>query len=223
MLSDCPCTLANLGNDNRRKRDVTFCASPYLELPQLSTQAPLPSVCQTSSSIELVFVPGIRQICAVELDLISNSPEHIYPPVEVPQCPSRPSPHYDKLTAASNAMPIIFPAQNTLCEVFGSSSPFARPTLRAPSREHPLKNPIFSAWSAVDNVKDKAGELGNEAAREFEKASSIAQQKAGKIELYSPKYYAACTIGGILACVGLFLPYKEFVPLTPPRAQHIQL
>lgn len=99
-------------------------------------------------------------------------------------------------------MSIIFPAQNTLCEVFGSSSPFAksRPKTHSLIRDHPLKSPVFSAWSAIDNVKDKAGGLTNEAAREFEKASSIAQQKAGAIELYSAKYYAACTVGGILAC-----------------------
>lgn len=103
-------------------------------------------------------------------------------------------------------MPIIFPAQNTLAEVFRSSSPFSRPKPKDSIREHPLRSPIFSAWSAVDTVKEKAGELSNEAAREFEKASSIAQQKAGVIELYSPKYYAACTIGGILACVGVSVP-----------------
>lgn len=104
-------------------------------------------------------------------------------------------------------MTIILPTQNTLCEVFRSSSPFSRPRpkTRSPFQEHPLKSPIFTAWSAIDNVKDKAGGLTNEAAREFEKASSIAQQKAGAIELYSPKYYAACTIGGILACVGCSL------------------
>ncbi len=101
-------------------------------------------------------------------------------------------------------MTIIFPTQNTLCEVFGFSSPISKPGPKNHSsvREHPLRRPIFSAWSAIDNVKDSTGGLTNEAAREFEKASSIAQQKAGVIELYSPKYYAACTIGGILACVG---------------------
>ena len=98
-------------------------------------------------------------------------------------------------------MPIIFPTQNTLCDVFGTSSAFPRPKTQAPTREHPLKTPIFSAWSAVDTVKDKAGQLSNEAVREFEKASSKAQQKAGAIELYSAKYYAACTFGGLLACV----------------------
>ncbi len=120
-------------------------------------------------------------------------------------------------------MPIVFPAQNTLGEVFGCSSPFSRPKPKAPIREHPLKGPIFSAWSAVDTVKDKAGQLSNEAVREYEKASSKAQQKAGSIELYSPKYYAACTIGGILACVGFFLPFDEILLLNPSRAQHTQL
>jgi solute carrier family 25 (mitochondrial phosphate transporter), member 3 len=37
--------------------------------------------------------------------------------------------------------------------------------------------------------------------KEFSKASNAAQAKAGKIELYSAKYYAACTFGGIMACV----------------------
>lgn len=45
------------------------------------------------------------------------------------------------------------------------------------------------------------GQLSDEAVKEYEKASAKAQEKAGKIELYSAKYYAACTFGGLLACV----------------------
>ena len=60
---------------------------------------------------------------------------------------------------------------------------------------------LYGAYSVVDNAKDKAAKLSNEATREFEKASSAAQAKAGKIELYSGKYYAACTFGGLMACV----------------------
>jgi hypothetical protein len=131
-------------------------------------------------------------------------------------------PRHDKLTADSDAMPIIFPAANTLCEVFGSASPFSRPKPKAPIREHPLKSPIFSAWSAIDNVKDKAGQLSNEAVREYEKASTKAQQKAGNIELYSSKYYAACTVGGILACVNLPLLFDVNIVLTSPRVQPTQ-
>ncbi len=39
------------------------------------------------------------------------------------------------------------------------------------------------------------------AVQSYEKASAKAQAKTGGIELYSGKYYAACTVGGILACV----------------------
>lgn len=121
-------------------------------------------------------------------------------------------------------MPIIFPADNTLSSVFGPSLPFLRPKPKASVPEHPLRRPIFSAWSAIDNVQEKAGELGNEAAREFEKASSIAQLKAGSIELYSPKYYAACTFGGLLACVGsIIFSYQNIILLIRTRAQRTQL
>ncbi len=115
-------------------------------------------------------------------------------------------------------MTIIIPTQNTLSEVFGRSSPIPRPRPKtySPDKEHPLKSPIFSAWSAVDNVKDSKGGLANEAAREFEKASSIAQQKAGAIELYSAKYYAACTFGGILACVGCPLLFDRALLIVFP-------
>jgi solute carrier family 25 phosphate transporter 3 len=60
---------------------------------------------------------------------------------------------------------------------------------------------LYSAWSVVDDAKVKAKKIGNEATKEFEKASSKAQATAGKIELYTGKYYAACTFGGLLACV----------------------
>ena len=60
---------------------------------------------------------------------------------------------------------------------------------------------LYPAWSVADDAKAKASQLSNEATKEFEKASAKAQAKAGKIELYSPKYYAACTFGGLLACV----------------------
>jgi len=46
----------------------------------------------------------------------------------------------------------------------------------------------------------KATQMADAAAVEYEKASKTAQAKAGGIELYSGKYYAACTVGGILAC-----------------------
>lgn len=69
---------------------------------------------------------------------------------------------------------------------------------------------LYGAWSVVDNAKDKAVKLSNEATKEFEKASSAAQAKAGKIELYSGKYYAACTFGGMMACVSQSSPLHSF-------------
>ncbi|KAJ5289158.1 mitochondrial phosphate carrier protein [Penicillium angulare] len=67
-------------------------------------------------------------------------------------------------------------------EQFGGEQPMSS------SRREP-----FSAWSAIDEVKKTAG-------NEFEAASQKAQQKAGHIEPWSAKYYAACIAGGTLAC-----------------------
>jgi solute carrier family 25 (mitochondrial phosphate transporter), member 3 len=94
----------------------------------------------------------------------------------------------------------LFPAQSALWQSCLPTSPFYKP---AKPTEHPQKRPIFSAFSTADAVKDKAVELTDAAAKEYEKASGKAQAKVGGIELYSGKYYAACTVGGILACVCL--------------------
>jgi len=51
------------------------------------------------------------------------------------------------------------------------------------------------------SVSDQAKELSQEASHELAKASAKAQKEVGGIELYSPKFYAACTLGGLLACV----------------------
>ena len=91
----------------------------------------------------------------------------------------------------------LFPTQLALTSCLSSSSPFLRRSQPKPS---PAEND-FPIWSAVDDVKSKAGQLSAEAQQEYAKASAEAQAKAGEIELYSPKYYAACTVSGILACV----------------------
>ena len=92
----------------------------------------------------------------------------------------------------------LFPCQSAISQSFLPTSPFYKP---AKPVEHPQKRPIFSSWAAADTVKDKAIDLTEAAGREYEKASSKTQSKVGGIELYSGKYYAACTFGGILACV----------------------
>lgn len=62
---------------------------------------------------------------------------------------------------------------------------------------------VFDYYSVVDDAKKGAKKLSDEAQREFDKASAKAQGKKGTIALYSPTYYAACTFGGLLACVSL--------------------
>jgi len=59
----------------------------------------------------------------------------------------------------------------------------------------------FPAWSAIDNAKKKTDTFSKEASREFDIASKKTQDKTGKIEPWTPKYYAACIVGGMLACV----------------------
>ncbi|KAA8892845.1 mitochondrial phosphate carrier protein [Sphaerosporella brunnea] len=77
-------------------------------------------------------------------------------------------------------MPGLFPSTNTMAASFPSNN---KPT---------------AFWIA--STSDKAHELSDEAKRELAKASAEVQKKTGQIELYSPKYYAACILGGLLAC-----------------------
>lgn len=98
-------------------------------------------------------------------------------------------------------MPLLFPTQGTLHDVLSPQLPFGRSTNQTAPTKRNTSSDTYPAWSAVDDVKSKAGSLSAEAQKEFQKASQAAQAKAGKIELYSAKYYAACTLGGLLACV----------------------
>jgi len=107
-------------------------------------------------------------------------------------------------------MPVLFPTQDTLHGAFRSANPlgrYAEPVKYQPTFSAPKRTPLqartenYTAWSVVDDAKNKANALSAEATKEFEAASAKAQAKAGHIELYSAKYYAACTFGGLLACV----------------------
>lgn len=60
-------------------------------------------------------------------------------------------------------------------------------------------------YPAYSTIEDKAKKLSAEATAEFNKASAAAQGKAGKMELYSGQFYAACTFGGLMACVSLYM------------------
>jgi solute carrier family 25 phosphate transporter 3 len=108
-------------------------------------------------------------------------------------------------------MPLLFPSQDTLHNVFHPAVPFGRPSNPKTSQSQPALKPLqtrpqartdlYTTWSVVEDAKDKANALSAEATKEFEKASAKAQAKTGQIELYSAKYYAACTVGGLMACV----------------------
>lgn len=103
----------------------------------------------------------------------------------------------------------IFPSQGALASVFVSHHPVSRQEKGVKPQPTEAATPstrqrnVFPAWSAIDDVKNKAGSLGGGAAKELEKASHLAQEKTGKIELYSGKYYASCIFGGLLACVSI--------------------
>lgn len=102
----------------------------------------------------------------------------------------------------------LFPSYETLQHTFGGPYSRTRPQSKpAPSGPTPYqaRTDLYPAYSIVDDAKDKAKKLSAEATREFEAASQKAQAKSGQIELFSGKYYAACTFGGMLACVSSFL------------------
>lgn len=101
-------------------------------------------------------------------------------------------------------MPLPFPSPAALCTAFPSATAFGG-AVEPPRTKGQARQELYGTWSAVDDAKDKANQLSDAAVKEFEKASGKAQEKAGKIELYSPKFYAACTFGGLLACVSRHL------------------
>lgn len=82
-------------------------------------------------------------------------------------------------------MPSLFPSSTALNAVFGKATPSN--SERKPSQyDAPVGR--FQVWSVTEDAERKASELSKAAANEYQKASSIAQAKAGNIELYSGKY-----------------------------------
>ncbi|KAL9612589.1 MAG: hypothetical protein Q9167_002840 [Letrouitia subvulpina] len=101
-------------------------------------------------------------------------------------------------------MSTLFPTQGVLRDVFLAQTPLSISIAKKSKAQQrqarsSLHDP-FSVWSAVDDAKTKAGALSEEAQKEIAKASAAARAKTGEIELYSLKYYSACTFGGLIAC-----------------------
>ncbi|OOG00180.1 hypothetical protein ASPCADRAFT_204068 [Aspergillus carbonarius ITEM 5010] len=95
----------------------------------------------------------------------------------------------------------MFPSEGAIASTFASQHPLSQPKQsQMPEAAGLKKREPFPAWNVIEDTKKKADALAKEATRELDLASQKAQAKAGKIELWSPKYYAACTVGGLLAC-----------------------
>ena len=82
-------------------------------------------------------------------------------------------------------MPSLFPTTSALSAVFGKATPEINEQQRSP-RDAPVGR--YQTWSVTEDAERKASELSHAAAKEYQKASAIAQAKAGNIELYSGKY-----------------------------------
>ena len=86
---------------------------------------------------------------------------------------------------------------------------FSTPLSRKPASQgayggatpYQARTDLYPAFSIVEDAKNKGQKLSAEAAKEFDAATKKAQVPPGTIKLYSGTYYAACTFGGLLACV----------------------
>lgn len=92
----------------------------------------------------------------------------------------------------------LYPRYSTLQQTFPHQPQDGLKAQGTKATPYQARMDLYSAYSTIE---DKTKKLSAEATAEFNKASQAAQAKTGKIELYSGKYYAACTFGGLLACV----------------------
>lgn len=96
----------------------------------------------------------------------------------------------------------LYPSKEALQGTIYSPMSARRSPAPGPTR-YQARPELYGAWSVVDDAKDKAQKLSAEATKGIEKTSSKVQAQTGGIELFSGRYYAACTVGGLLACVSL--------------------
>lgn len=99
-------------------------------------------------------------------------------------------------------MPSLFPTASALSATFGAASPYNTDTAQLPAKRSPYqaRTDLYQSWNVAEDAKQKTAQLSDAAVQEFEKASNVAQKNVGKVELYSAKYYATCTFGGMMAC-----------------------
>ena len=90
-----------------------------------------------------------------------------------------------------------FSGHSTLPSLLSRDAESASP---APTSKWTARHELYPVWSAIDDTKNKATRLSDAAVAELNKASNKAQGQSSQIALYSPQYYAACSISGVLAC-----------------------
>lgn len=95
-------------------------------------------------------------------------------------------------------MSSLYPRYDTLQQTFPHQPQDGLKGRGSKATPYQARMDLYSAYSTIE---DKAKKLSAEATAEFNKASQAVQPKTGQIELFSGKYYAACTFGGLLACV----------------------
>ena len=102
-------------------------------------------------------------------------------------------------------MPSILPSQETLSGALAPQSPPAKSNkgLAELTPANKQQRPLFGAWSVIEDVKHAAEKVEKAAAKDFDKASTKVQSKTGHIEPWTAKYYASCTVGGLMACVSM--------------------
>ena len=89
-------------------------------------------------------------------------------------------------------MPLWYPSKEDF-----SASPSHSTETQILRRNGALASNLYPIMS----VSERADKLAEEASHNLTEASAKAQLKVGNIKLYSLKYYTACTLGGLLACV----------------------
>jgi solute carrier family 25 phosphate transporter 3 len=87
-------------------------------------------------------------------------------------------------------MPSLFPSSNALSAVFGGKATSTDSTTEQKQQrsQHDAPAGRYQIWSVTEDAERKASELSKAAAKEYQKASAVAQAKVGGIELYSGKY-----------------------------------
>lgn len=87
-------------------------------------------------------------------------------------------------------MPSFFPTTNALSAAFGTATSYKAQPAQQRRSPYEARSELFGAWSVAEDAKKQANKLSDAATKEYEQASQAARAKAGKMELYSGKYYA---------------------------------